>query len=255
MSVTGPDAARGLIANRIITISVAGLVLISLAVIGSGVWLGQDAFKENTQLLFNSLLPLLGTWVGAVIAYYFSRENFESANKSMQESSETVRSIAAQTLERLRSISIREAMIPRGRINLLQLPSTAEPETAIGFKTVVLTSFAGPVTRLPVLDDQNRIKYIIHASMAYKFVSDQWREGGAPAEHASLATFLEHPGVRDLVTKAIAFVPVSETLAAAKTAMEGIERCQDVIVTENGQRDEAMLGWLTNVDIAKHARA
>jgi hypothetical protein len=33
--------------------------------------------------------------------------------------------------------------------------------------------------------------------------------------------------------------------------MEEVKNCQDVFITENGSRDEEVLGWLTNVDITK----
>jgi hypothetical protein len=44
----------------------------------------QGGIRQGSTLIFNALLPLAGTWVGTVIAYYFSSKNFETANQSMQ---------------------------------------------------------------------------------------------------------------------------------------------------------------------------
>src|SRR5271155_1830489 len=44
----------------------------------------QDAAR-SAQNVLGSVLPLLGTWVGTILAYYFSKENFEAATKSVTE--------------------------------------------------------------------------------------------------------------------------------------------------------------------------
>jgi len=31
--------------------------------------------------MFNVIIPLLATWIGTVLAFYFGRENFEAASK------------------------------------------------------------------------------------------------------------------------------------------------------------------------------
>lgn len=221
-----PDV-RAEIAKRIITYSPIGLVLLALFVIAAGVWIGPDSLEENTRLVFNALLPLFGTWVGAVIAFYFSRENFESASKSVSAANEAVRDMAAQTLERLRAINVRDIMVPRTKMQVLQLGQTEDPEAQINFRQQVLERFVVPVTRLPVLGHDDRFRYMIHESMAYKFVSDQWRQGTGLSDNATLQDFLNHKDMRDLVSKAIAFVAATETLADAKAEMEHVQRCQD----------------------------
>ena len=53
----------------------------------------------------------------------------------------------------------------------------------------------------------------------------------------------------------IAWVSQDSTLAAARDKMTGVPDCQDVFVTATGERSESVLGWLTNADIAKKAKA
>src|SRR5258705_11868852 len=59
------------------------IVLISMASNNLGAKDGES-FKGVKELL-NILLPLVGTWMGTILAFYFSRDNFEAANNSVQQ--------------------------------------------------------------------------------------------------------------------------------------------------------------------------
>jgi hypothetical protein len=72
-----------------------------------------------------------------------------------------------------------------------------------------------------------------------------------PLHDLTLAHVLEQPEMKQLFESSFAVVPKNASLAEAKAAMETKADCRDVFVTENGRRDEAVLGWLTNVDIAR----
>lgn len=74
----------------------------------------------------------------------------------------------------------------------------------------------------------------------------------------SLAKLLAQPhqsnagtSFKNLVTKTVARVAESATLADAKAAMEATPNSQDVIVTATGKNNAPMLGWISNVDIAR----
>jgi hypothetical protein len=113
------------------------------------------------------------------------------------------------------------------------------------------------VTRIPILDHQGAIKYIIHQSMLYKFISEKSIKAGATALNITALTlndFLEFSNMRDLVEKSLGFVSTKATLGEAKATMEKTTNCQDVFVTENGRADEPIIGWLPNTVISKHTR-
>lgn len=118
----------------------------------------------------------------------------------------------------------------------------------------------GVVTRIPILNDKGAIKYIIHQSMLYKFISEKSFESikaaGPPFNvgASSLDDFLQFPEMRELVEKSIAFVSAKATLGDAKAVMEKTKNCQDVFVTDNGRLEEPIIGWLPNTEISKHAR-
>ena len=46
-------------------------------------------------------------------------------------------------------------------------------------------------------------------------------------------------------------VPESATIATAKTKMAQARACQDIFVTKSGNPEEPILGWVSNVRLAK----
>ena len=54
----------------VIVISVIVLGFVGYKIIGQGQ-------SEDYQFVYSSLLPLVGTWVGVVLAFYFGKENYE----------------------------------------------------------------------------------------------------------------------------------------------------------------------------------
>src|SRR5205807_7605252 len=65
------------------------IAMVSLSVIGIAVASGlaivfatATSRAETTRLVFTAVLPLLGTWVGTVLAFYFARENLQDATES-----------------------------------------------------------------------------------------------------------------------------------------------------------------------------
>ena len=59
-------------------------LLITLTVLSIRVINSPDTTEKFKDIkdLFGMLLPLIGTWVGTVLAYYFSKDNFEAASKT-----------------------------------------------------------------------------------------------------------------------------------------------------------------------------
>jgi hypothetical protein len=112
------------------------------------------------------------------------------------------------------------------------------------------------LTRIPILNEKGAVKYIIHQSMLYKYISAKSIDAKEPINigASTLEEFLKFEDMPDLVAKSLAFVSKNATLGDAKAAMEKTKNCQDVFVTENGTPDEPILGWLTNTDISKYAK-
>jgi hypothetical protein len=149
---------------------------------------------------------------------------------------------------------VTEKMIPLNKIIFFTIPESKSPGEIKLEELYELLSET--VTRVPVLNEKNILKFVIHQSIIFKFIV----ESGISASDSSkpfdvknltLDDFLNYPGIRELVEDAIAIVPANATIIEAKEVMEEIKSCQDVFITKNGNREEEVLGWLTNVDITK----
>jgi NAD-dependent dihydropyrimidine dehydrogenase PreA subunit len=97
--------------------------------------------------------------------------------------------------------------------------------------------------------------------MLYKYVAKKCTEacptGGAgfDSQALNLKNFLEFERMKDLVVGTLVYVDCDAMVTEAKEKMDKQPNCQDVIVTKTGRSDEPILGWLTNIDIARYTDA
>lgn len=241
-----PETAS--IAKWVLFISGAILILLSVTVLVSGILNGEDAFEQSSRMLFNALLPLLGTWVGTVLAFYFSKQNFESANKSME------RLVNLTSEQKLAQMFVEKEMLRPEKIMMFVLPDATKPEDA---KLSDLRGYFRPgVTRLPIVDKDRVVKYIVHQSGLYKFVADKALGGAdkATIDALTLKNLIEDAELQNWVAN-IVYVDEKASVADAKAKMEAKAGCQDLIVTKTASKDEPMLGWMTNVQIGALSKA
>lgn len=125
------EATRLLIlATRIITWSISILVVVSAVVIGVTAIFASEEVVEVSRMVFTATVPLAGTWVGTVLAYYFSKDNFNAARRSLE-------NMVDKVTARLQGISVQEKMLAfdKNEVEFCQLPDGANPETNVNFKT------------------------------------------------------------------------------------------------------------------------
>lgn len=233
--------------------------------------LTTQATKDMTQLLLTAVLPLFGTWVGTVLAYFFSREGFEAASRAQLQLIEQM-----SPMDRLRQFKVVNRMVKRADMNVLQLTETEMNDPrAVPFSRLI-DHFKDPkTTRLPILGTDDRFFCLVHRSLKDRFIALEAEASAARSEPVDLAKLtLKHlldmanqkkatpkssedaepyATFGDLAKEAVAFVCIDRTLADAKQEMDRVKRCQDVFVTRTGARNEPVLGWLTNVEFAKAA--
>jgi hypothetical protein len=203
--------------------------------------------KEKAQGVLNSVLPLLGTWVGTILAYYFSKENFEAATKS-------VTAIASQLTsdQKLQSIPVKSKMIYKAEMIVQKAPATGIKLTDV--LNVLDQKKKG--NRVPILGDKDEPVYIVHRSLIDSYLSSLARAGKPSADIAAqtLQTMLDADPDTKRMAETFATVKAEATLAEAKTAMDNLPDCQDVFVTQTGNKAEPVLGWITNVIIQDNAK-
>lgn len=109
------------------------------------------------------------------------------------------------------------------------------------------------LNRVPILDHDGHLMYIVHRSMIDKFIVKRIMlavDSVNPAE-LTLADLLSDPEMKEMFENTFVVVNRQATLAEAKSAMVSKPGCSDVFVTAGGGRNEPVQGWLTNVRIAR----
>ena len=220
----------------------------------------RGATLETTRMVFTAVLPLLGTWVGTVLAFFYTKEGLETASRT------TIAAVRSG-LEKLEKTQVRDKMIPVAAIEALRLAAdqtlaavTVAEVEALFAKTI--PGRATPITRLPILGADGRGVGILHDSAWLALQNTALRAATAltpttPLSALFAAAEAAKPAVdyEKLVTGSIAFVAEGKTLADAKRQMEVVAGSQDVFVTASGLAGDRVVGWLPNVVIARESRA
>jgi hypothetical protein len=238
----GSLTGRETVALWVIILSGAGISLVAIVAI----WVGTQATGDNRNLVmtvFNALIPMFGTWVGTVIAFYFSRENFATAAKATREL------VSQLGDDALKQISVKDAWIPVTAIEAVTVDDAKEDTVLVSDIHAKLSS---KVSRVPVWNQNKVGRYVIHESMIYKFMAEQNNKAATLRDFLGFAT--SGTTMKNIVSK-IGWVSPNATLGDAKEKMQSIPDCQDVFVTASGAMTEPVLGWITNADIARKAKA
>jgi CBS domain-containing protein len=223
------------------------IVAMSIIILAGVAWLlffyGED--NESGELVFTAIIGLVGAWIGTILAFYFSKDNFEAASKATQD---LVVKLTGE--QRLKSITVEEAMMKLESMNYFILKET-EDKIKIKDLLVKFSQF----NRLPVFSEKLRLIYIIHKSVVNQFISEC-----AMGKHPDIKKELEKLTLQDLnsietnltqIKEGFVTVSPEDNLAIAKKKMESNKKalCSDVFVTENGTTDSKVIGWITNLII------
>jgi hypothetical protein len=228
---------RALLATAIVLLSLVG---IGLACAAALYFSPEQNRPEMARLVFASVMPLLGTWVGTVLAFYFARENLQAATES-----------TARLLTRAQpqpGTPVREAMIPMSRIVAYGLAVGADMRAvplAELYKKMADAGFA----RIPILASSGAVLYVLHKATIDSFAGSLQPAKDPLALTETTGDLLNRPDLAKLV-EAIAIVGPNAVVEDARTAMRSVEGCNDVFVTTSGKRDDPVIGWLTNTDLA-----
>ncbi len=216
------------------------LIFSGLAITGSAV-MAIIVDRGNAITIVNIVLPVITSWVGTILAFYFGRENFEAANQQV------LQLVRRLTPEERSTASVTSIMRRLTDLVYIKIPQ-GKDDRDIKLKEL-RTKFGGNVSRLPVIDADERAKYIIHESSIDKYIVLKGEN-----DVDTLETFIasqKEAGFEFGLNKGFALVSEGTTLAAAKRRMEEISSCQDIFVTRGGSENEPLTGWISNVRMAK----
>jgi len=245
------------LAYLVVGLAFGGILLLSCVVLWS-----KNEF-ETAKYIFAAVLPLLGTWVGAVLAHYFQKENLTSATQNI-----TALASKVAGIDKLQSTPVKLVMIRPERIDTLPDPLLDKPDDQIKLSELLKHLREGiKRDRLPIFKDNKKIgpaARVLHRSIVEKFITQKTFESPAPAKpiaDLTLADLMADPQLGAVVRGSFALVKADATLADAKNEMDktsaalgGAGNCYDVFVTETGKADEDVIGWITNDIINDNAK-
>ncbi len=234
---------RDQLAAIVVITAGVGISIISYVLVSD-----QQAEFGTRKEIFNILVPVLSTWVGTVLAFYFSKENFAAANSSVRE---VVSKLAAT--DGTQNASVRQVMKPRNAIKGIVIADGKGDDSVSS--TQLGDIFNLGATRVVVFNAGDSVKYVIHDGTWDKYVSRMALSvpGFKPADVtlADLVAFSFGDQVVGNLVRKIAFVGLNATLADARDAMLAVKGAQDVFLTRSGRAEEPVEGWLTNSDLAR----
>lgn len=143
---------------------------------------------------------------------------------------------------------VTQAMIPLERIDPHKLIAGAQAND-VKLSELYNAMQTKKRHRIPILNSDDHVLYAVHDSTIDKFAGSLQPPQDPKTFDRTMEHLLEVPEFKALV-EAIGFVPSDATVAEARAEMGRIPNCNDVFVTRAGKREEPILGWLTNTDLA-----
>jgi hypothetical protein len=211
----------------------------------------RDQFFDIAKYVLGVLLPVIGAWVGTVLAFYFGQVNFEAASKS---AANLVRQLSPR--EKLQAEPAGQAMMKINEVTAFKIPSD-RTEADITIRELIDDGFerdkSHPRQRLPILDNDGKGKYVLHRSTIDAFVAPKKHPPDVDESTLSLKDLLEDPKIKDYIVNS--FLPLAQdaTLADAKDLLDKNPQCLDILVTQDGGKNGVVAGWITNVMVLNAA--
>ena len=228
-------------------LAISGLIIVGLSV--TAILIDQN----NAMSILSMVLPVLAAWVGTVLAFYFSSENFESANRQIQDLVEKV------APERQPETPVTAVMKRLAEMKCFELQAGEQDNDILLNKLLVV--FDSNITRLPVIDSDKKPRYMIHQSRVIEYLHEKGNDENDPLKTNTLETFIKdrkEKGIEFGFNRGFVVASEKSTLGEAKNKLEEMHRlhgCQDIFITKEGNSDEPLLGWLSNVRLTRVLKA
>jgi hypothetical protein len=180
--------------------------------------------------------------MGAIIAYYFAKENFDAAANQYNKVIDKL--TPDQKLSSTLVVSVMK-LIKDAKI--LQF----EKYKGTQIKEIIQDPTFSQFNRF-LFFVENKCKYIIHRSTFDRVISNEVIKA-TPNLNLTLEDVLklEDESIKGYIEKGIEFISVDCNLLDARNLIINNKFCLDVIVTANGKRDEEAIGWITDVIISE----
>ncbi len=204
--------------------------------------------STNTRDILSLLLPVFGTWVGTLLAYYFGKDNYESGARN---SASLARALTG--MEKLRAIPVTQAgiMIP---VDKIDLPAAVKGKKVADYASILLQDVRLQMKRqrLPLISERGYAYAVVHKSL----IDDFLLKDPANAATAKLADLIGDATAGKVAKESFVVLADTVTLADVKARMEQQSRssgvsCEDAFITPAGS--DKVVGWITNDIINSNA--
>jgi len=247
---SGEDYSNTKSTNNLTRIGLTGaiviyafIILIALSLV---ILFATGASIDDKKFVFTAIVPLVASWVGTVLAFYYGRENFEAAASK-------ILGLSKETLDDLNVINI--MILTKTMVTWTYDHGKSELEDILEiFKKV-------DKDRIPFLDSDQRPKYMVHRHqmekyyLSQKIIESQSGDDKVETESDSLQliAFFRSNESKFGYKQKNGFVTINRdsTIQRALEIMKSVDGCKDIFVTENGTADSPVIGWITDVLVTR----
>jgi hypothetical protein len=237
--VNADSAFRSRVAQMVLIWGALAITALTVVIVISFTVLAimeKGAVEEKVDSLimgiFTAVLPVLATWVGTVLAFYFTNAAYQTASEA---------SLAAVKDAGPTGPKVTDAMVPYNKIEKIEKSSNDVRKVKI---SEIYDKMKGPVTRVIVFEETiRRPVFIIRRAL----LPSDWftPEGGLKlAESGADKTVDDYIAALADSGDATRFDVVPETAYLSQVAvLMKRNNTDDVFVTPDGQRKDT-LGWI-----------
>jgi hypothetical protein len=238
------DIAKQVLIFGLVAVSVLGLI----AIIFSSIWGERKEVFTDVKDILTMLLPMIGAWVGTILAFYFSKDNFKQASDSTREIFQQF----TTSKEKLATIRVGDVMIKLDDMVKLNL---SKDEGSINLMTDIIDGIMEkdknkPINRLPVLNEKMYPIYLIHRSLFDKFFV-KMALNNKILKDLTLSDMSKDDDFKNIMKNSFGTIRENSNLAEVKNQIDNVSIYQDVFVTETGDPNSKVIGWVTNVMVAE----
>jgi len=216
------EVIRSRLAPLVIGIGAGGIGIIAIVTVIGLILAGVDKTKLETILpnIFTAVLPVLATWVGTVLAFYYTNESYRQAAESTRQLIQPTQNDG----------SIADRMIPYEKITKIELPTGS---TASNVQMGDVSKlFSEAITRVIIFDPGKVPAAIVRKKLA---------EGKT---YATVGDYLKVEGNTADATNFV-YLPTKATVADGRRMLE-LHNTADIFINDAGASGKAINGWVTD---------
>lgn len=233
-----PDGnSRDRIAILAFAIGGGGIIGLALILLAAITFLRREELTTTGLSVFTSTLPVFSTWVGTVLAFYFTNESFRQAAATAHAAVNTDDSLEATRAG---------TMVPYAQIVRYDMkPDPKGRDAKVAAEDILISEiqklFKPPgIMRAVIFDDKKIPVFIIRHDKSFDDNS---------TAAATLKTYLANPAARDAASN-FSWTSASASISDVRRLLQ-LRRVTDVFITQNGRNDEPTLGWIPDINVTQ----